>query len=446
MRIEGRLQLCLRAGEAPEDVPAHLDVLLGAGRPVSRLDGGPVDRALNRYGAAFRATGVYPARRSLLRAGAQHVGYDDAEHAIGLSRTLRIEFSEYTRTDDVIAALRDLAVVEAVLPETLARVDHMELRAEASPGPDRAREIVKARAALELEPGDERVTTAVLDTGVSLGHAELRRKLLAGYDTVDIDLYDLDDMSLVGDSRGLDFNPRDDVGHGSHVAGIIAAQGFNAPPGLAGRALLLPLRVLAAAVPKGRERRVGIGALSDIDCGIKVGCDLGAKVMNLSFGTPASSLGAHKSPPHAAAVAYAARSGCILVAAAGNSGKAEAFYPAALPEVIAVASVDDELKHSRFSTRGPHVALAAPGEGVLSLGLKGVRRSTGTSHAAPFVTATAALLVSLARRRGRDLDGPAVRRLLCASAQRVDGERDAIGRGVLDAHAALRLLQKELEN
>jgi subtilisin family serine protease len=446
MRIEGRLQLCLRAGEEPGDVPAHLDVLLGAGRPVSRLDGGPVDRALNRYGAAFRATGVYPARRSFLRAGAQHVGYDDQEHALGLSRTLRVEFSEYTRTDDVIAALRDLAVVEAVLPETLARVEDVPAGERTTAEPDRAREIVNARLALELEEGDERVTTAVLDTGVALGHAELRRKLLAGYDTVDIALDDLDEMSLVGDSRGLDFNPRDDVGHGSHVAGIIAAQGFSVARGLAGRGLLLPLRVLAAAVPKGRERRVGIGALSDIDCGLKVACDLGAKVMNLSFGTPASSLGARQSLPHAAAAAYAARAGCILVAAAGNSGKAEAFYPAALPEVIAVASVDDQLRHSSFSTRGPHVALAAPGEGVLSLGLKGARRSTGTSHAAPFVAATVALLVSHARRGGRDLDGPGARRLLTKSARPVEGDPDAIGAGVLDAAGALRLLQKELGN
>ncbi|MGC4001321.1 MAG: S8 family serine peptidase [Anaeromyxobacter sp.] len=449
MRLSGFLQLCLRPGEAPAHVPAHVDVLLGAGRPVSRLDGGPIDRAVARHGGAFRAANVFPARRSFLRVGAQHLGYDDVEHALGLSRTLRIEVAEWQRTEDVIADLRGLAAVEAVLPETVALAQELAAQPveEAPPatGSDRARELVRAAEALALEPGDERVTTAVVDTGVALGHAELRRKLLAGYDTVDIDLDALEGMALVGDSRGRDFNPRDDVGHGTHVAGIIGAQGFRAPRGLGGRALVLPLRVLAAAVAQVSGRRMGVGGLSDIDCGLKVACDLGAKVINLSLGTAESALTPGQPPPHAAVVRYAARAGCVLVAAAGNSGRREAFYPAALPEVIAVGSVSDERAPSAFSTRGPHVALAAPGERVLSLGLSGLRRSTGTSHAAPFVAGAAALLVSRARRRGRDLDGAAVRRLLTGTARRLEGEREAVGAGLLDAAAALRALDREQE-
>jgi subtilisin family serine protease len=203
---------------------------------------------------------------------------------------------------------------------------------------------------------------------------------------------------------------------------------------------MLPIRVLAAAAPRSGGHRVGVGALSDIDCGLKVACDLGADVMNMSFGTPASAVDAGAPPPHAEVVRYVTAAGCVLVAAAGNSGRDEAFYPAALPEVIAVASVDDELRPSTFSSRGPHIALAAPGERILSLGLHGLQRSTGTSHAAPFVAATAALLMARARRANRKLDCAAVRHLLTTSARHVDADPRAVGAGVLDAVAALRAL------
>src|SRR4029079_18926873 len=236
----------------------------------------------------------------------------------------------------------------------------------------------------------------------------------------------IEEMQLVGDSHGADFNPRDEVGHGSHVGGVIGAQGFHAPRGLAGLSLMLPIRVLAAAAPRSGGHRVGVGALSDIDCGLKVACDLGADVMNMSFGTPASAVDAGAPPPHAEVVRYAAAAGCVLVAAAGTSGRDEAFYPAALPEVIAVASVDDELHPSTFSSRGPHIALAAPGERILSLGLHGLQRSTGTSHAAPFVAATAALLMARAGRANRKLDCAAVRHLLTTSARHVDADPRAV--------------------
>ena len=122
MRIAGRLQLILRAGFEPEHIPAHLDVLCGAGHPMASVDGGRVDRALRR-GGAFRASAVYASRRSLLRAGKQNTGYADDEHALGFSRTLRVELRDTDQARDVIAALRDLGTVETVRPETVARTN-----------------------------------------------------------------------------------------------------------------------------------------------------------------------------------------------------------------------------------------------------------------------------------------------------------------------------------
>jgi subtilisin family serine protease len=108
--------------------------------------------------------------------------------------------------------------------------------------------------------------------------------------------------------------------------------------------------------------------------------------------------------------------------------------------------VNAEGKASSFSTRGGHVALSAPGERVVSAGLHGYQMVTGTSFAAPFVAATAALLESRARRRSAPLEAEDVRRLLRASAQPWrPGEGDGGGAGILDAQAALAALDRELD-
>lgn len=453
MRYAGHLQITLRSGETLRHVPNHMDHLVGAARAAGRLDGGgPVDHALKRWGGGgFRALGVYPARRSIGRVGEQHVGFDDLEEETGLARTYRVELADTSRAASAVEALRDLADIETAVEQCLATAPlsaalaapRVLTRGDAWEPHQR----IHAAEALALEPGDERVTVGVVDTGVSLGHPELQRKLLAGYDTVDLGLGRVGEgVELVGDSRGSDFSPSDEVGHGSHVAGVIGSQGWHLPPGCAGRSLILPLRVLAAARQGKRAKVVGVGGLSDINAGLKCCVDLGARVINMSFGTPGTTLRPGDPLPHARVIAYAAHYGCVLVAAAGNSGAEEKYYPAALPEVIAVGSVDRRNRRSTFSTYGEHVALCAPGEQIVSTGRRGYSVSTGTSHAAPFVAGIAALLVSRAARAGRELKGADAKRLLTESAARLGGERfnRETGHGLLDALAALRLLESEL--
>jgi subtilisin family serine protease len=450
MRFDGHLQITLKSGEAPGHVPNHLDSLLGACRASGRIDGGPVDRALNSGGGGFRALGVYSSRRHLGRVGEQHLGFDEVEESLGLSRTYRIQLSDKDRGQEVVERLRMLPQVETAVVQCLATAplaateDAAKItRAEAW----RPHERIHADEGLAVEPGDERTTIGVVDTGVSLGHPEFQRKLLAGYDTVNLGMGPVNDqVQLVGDSRGLDFNPSDEVNHGSHVAGIIGAQGWRIPRGVAGRCFLLPIRVLAAALIGHRPKRSGVGSLSDINAGLKACVDLGAKVLNMSFGTAASSLNPNDPLPHARVCRYAAHFGCVLIAAAGNSGLEERYYPAALPEVIAVGSVNEHGRRSAFSTYGSHLTICAPGERIVSAGRRGYLLSSGTSHAAPFVSGVAALLVCRARRSGRDLSGAEVKRLLIESAAPLDGGgfSPQTGYGLLDALAALRRLERAL--
>jgi subtilisin family serine protease len=445
----GFITFTLRSGERLESVPAQLDYLSGAGRPASALDGGPIDRALRHRGDGFRAVAVYHARRSLGVPGEHHVGYDDVEERLGLSRTYRVRLGDEDATEPVVDRLRSLAQVESASVQMFATApfaaELAEAPAEAAVAPPPLEEalephrMIRSQEALALEPGDERVTVACVDTGVAIGHAELQRKLLAGYDTVDLGLGQVGRrMRLVGDSRGRDFSPLDDVGHGSAVAGIMCAQGWHLPRGCAGLALLLPIRVLAAARTRNRRTPVGVGALPDIDAGLKVAVDLGAAVANLSFGTSAEALPEGSPVPHAQVVEYAQRYGCVLVAASGNSGREETLYPAALPEVIAVASVDREARRSDFSTSGRHVAIAAPGERIVSVHRRGYRAASGTSFAAPFVSAAAALVIAHARRVGRRPKPAEVREVLLSSARVLGGRTNPeTGHGLLDVAAAI---------
>jgi subtilisin family serine protease len=456
VRRPGFLTLTLCSGEAPEHVPAHLDVLSGAARPVSTLDAGPLDRTLRKWAGGGRVTRVYHARANLGRTGEQHVGFDALEEQLGMSRSYKVELGSSERTDDVIAALRSLAIVESVSEQQLffapmGVAAPPRPRAASTPSRDlwAAHDRVRAREALALEQGDERVTTAVVDTGVTLGHPELQRKCLAGYDTVDLGIGGVSEgLTLAGDSRGYDFNPRDEVGHGSHVAGIIGAQGWRLARGLGGCSLMLPVRVLAAAVPTGSKRAIGVGAIADINAGMKVAVDLGADVINMSFGTPENTIDPDAPLPHRRTVAYATHYGCILVAAAGNSGQRERFFPAAHAEVIAVGSASiDTGRRSPFSTWGAHIALCAPGERIPGVGRRGYQSNSGTSFAAPFVSGAAALLVARARRRGHTLRGADVRRLLVSSATRLPGgPNEETGAGMLDVLGALQRLDDELNH
>jgi len=193
--------------------------------------------------------------------------------------------------------------------------------------------------------GSKSVIIAVLDTGVDPRQPDLRRGLLPGFDLV----YN-------------DADPSDDHGHGTAVAGVIAARTNNAA-GMAGvcwACSILPVKVLTAD---------GSGDLALVAAGVVKAVDAGAHIINLSLGGPGDDQALDD------AVAYAVRNGALVVAAAGNNGVDTPFFPASAPGVISVAATNESDRLYTWSNYGSWVAIAAPGCNVATSGTPRSARS-----------------------------------------------------------------------
>lgn len=245
---------------------------------------------------------------------------------------------------------------------------------------------------------------AVLDTGVDATHEDLLGKVLEGVDLIDGGVVD------------------DPNGHGTHVAGIIAAVEGNklGVSGAAPDAKILPVRVLDAN---------GIGDHEVIASGIVWAVDHGADVLNLSLG------GSEDSEVLRVAVGYAVARGVVVVAAGGNDRLAgnNTSYPAAYPNVIAVAASGPDGRSAMFSNTGSYIDIAAPGFAIVSTVPGGYGYLSGTSQASPFVAAAVAILL------GAGTSSEAVESALKSSARDVEtpGSDQFTGAGFLDIAAAV---------
>jgi type VII secretion-associated serine protease mycosin len=251
---------------------------------------------------------------------------------------------------------------------------------------------------------------AVIDSGVDATHPDLAGRVLVGTDYVT--------------ASGTGWT--DQFGHGTHVAGIVAAVAGNriGISGLAPDARILPVRVLD---------RDGAGWDSDIAAGLLWAADQGASVINLSLGGPDASELVR------AAVAIVIGRGAVVVAAAGNE-RADGNpvnYPAgfALPGQLGVAATTAARVSARYSNTGSYVSLAAPGDRILSTFDGSYEELSGTSMAAPYVAA----VVALVRAAAPALGPVDVARLLTSTADdlEVAGRDDATGAGLVDPSAAL---------
>ena len=210
------------------------------------------------------------------------------------------------------------------------------------------------------------VTVAVIDSG-SGPHPDLDANLDAG-------------RTMFGSIDSVGVLDIDNAGHGSHVAGIIAAVANNAigGSGVAPQSRILPIRVLDAQ---------GSGDSKDVSKAVRFAVDSGSKVINLSLG------GTTESFSLTAAIQYAVDRNVLVVAAAGN-GAADSppKWPGASDLTIAVTAVDRNNSVTSFDQRGDYIDLAAPGASILSTASNDYKIQSGTSMAAAFVTGAAALL------------------------------------------------------
>jgi thermitase len=203
---------------------------------------------------------------------------------------------------------------------------------------------IGAPQAWDFTTGSSDLIIAIVDSGIDLDHPDLSGKIIWGYDYVN-----------------GDWVPDDDYGHGTHVAGIAAAQTNNGTgvAGVSWGARLMALKVLNAW---------GNGTYANTASAVTYAADNGAKIISLSLG------GDYDSSTLRNAVIYAHNAGCVVVAATGNDN-GPVLYPAKYGEAFAVAATDSSDQRYWGSNYGPEVDVAAPGVNIYSTYLSGPGRA-----------------------------------------------------------------------
>lgn len=257
------------------------------------------------------------------------------------------------------------------------------------------------------------VIIAVIDSGVDTDHPDIKENIFRNETEClggEIPLNpkeDHDANDYYGDCKGWNFTgkdrkgtnrPIDDMGHGTHVAGIIAARTNNdiGISGISNKIKILPIKVFSGD----KENKNGMGMTDRLAKAILYATRMRVDVVNLSLGWP---IAIDKNYLREA-IAAALNENIVVVAAAGNNNHSAPLLPCSLKDVICVGSIDNDNTVSAFSNYGSHVDVLAPGDTILSLypmsltpslfSVQGYEIKSGTSQAAPFVSALAAILRS----------------------------------------------------
>jgi subtilisin family serine protease len=212
------------------------------------------------------------------------------------------------------------------------------------------------------------IKIAILDSGVDLNHDDLKCNLLSGINFININN-----------------PPQDDNGHGTAMAGIIAANDTNyGIVGVAPECKIIPIKVLDAK---------GNGSFDNVAKGLRWAVDNGADIISLSAGCPMPLQQVRK------ALQYAHSKNIPVFAAAGNAGfTKEMYYPSAYPESIGIGSIDENFDLSHFSCIGKNLDFLAPGSDIVcTVPPNWYATMSGTSLSTPWVAGVAALLLSYTR-------------------------------------------------
>ena len=251
------------------------------------------------------------------------------------------------------------------------------------------------------------VKVAIIDTGIDYTHSDLNDNYKGGYDFVNDDA-----------------DPMDDNGHGTHCAGVVAAEdNGEGVVGVAPGAELYAVKVLGAD---------GYGSSSYVIAGIEWSVENEMDIISMSLG------GGSYLESMEAACDIANTAGVVIVASAGNSGNPPGRgdtvgYPAKYSSVIAVTATDSSDERARWSSTGPDAELAAPGVNILSTYSSGYAYMSGTSMACPHVAGTAALVMAAGIT-----DNAAVRVCLQSTVDDLGdlGKDDLYGYGLVNASEA----------
>jgi subtilisin family serine protease len=387
-----------------------------------------IDRLMRERGLKFwltkeyRSAGLEPSPEEI-QAGLNRTYRMILQQAYGLPADL----VERIRLIPAVEEARALDVGDAPLPP--------QFSAPASLKRTRSEDLIHLGYARVMSRGVPEIKIAVVDTGVDLNHRELPGKVEKGADFVSLE--GLDTTGFVGDFMGYDPVPQDEVGHGTHVCGIVGAKGLRMDEGIAPGCGLMAVRALATM--KQGERYFGAGVVDNINLGIKWAVDNGADVINMSLGIKHIGGGL----PHADVIRYALSKNVSVVAASGNDGTAERYYPGALRGVFAVGAVDEAGRVAGFTSYGANIFVVAPGTNVYSAYARGgYAFASGTSQAAPFVSGAIGLLKSYAHEHGRRLTNQDVGYILKHTSDKVDSRLRNIqaGYGLINLADAFKLL------
>jgi subtilisin family serine protease len=398
-------------------LPLALSLLAGCGVSGQNRMPGPSGSSLDP--ARFRADGVN--RTHVLvrfRDGLSTLDASDfsGRHGVRLTRSIPALNTALVTVsgspEETIARLaRDPAVAHAEVDRAVA-LDDVSVN-DPRRGEQYPLDRVQAGKAWEITRGSDQVVVAIIDTGIDLGHPDLKSKLVAGTNTLE-----------------AGSPPRDDRGHGTHVAGIAVAATNNREgiAGLASNCRLMPVRVT------GNQG----GTTGSVAAGLVWAADHRADVANMSLGFY------EESDTLRRAVDYALSKNVVLVSTMGNDRQEKPRYPAAYPGVIAVGSTDAQDQRSGFSNYGSWMSVSAPGKDVLStfptytvrlVNTPGYGFMTGTSMAAPLVSG----LCGLVRSKHPGMAPAEVKRLIEETARDLGdpGPDVHYGHGRIDAYAAL---------
>lgn len=310
---------------------------------------------------------------------------------------LSLPTENYQHTLNQLRQMPDVQWAEPLLPVSL-----FSLPDTPPNDPNYAKQTVITDTMMRLllhMPIRRSVRVAVIDSGIDYFHEDLFGNIWQNLYETENDKDD-DNNGLVDDIYGYNFygayigkgqeNPKDDVGHGTHLAGIIGA-GINNETGITG------LHPSVALMNIRFTSETGIGNQFDAALAIRYAIQQQADIILCGWGY------FRLNSVLKEAIEDALDSGIIVVAAMGNNGTDKPEFPAALPGVIAVGSVNEDGTWASFSNVGDHVQLVGFGTGILSTSPgNNYTKQSGTSQSAAFVTGTIARMFSANPRLTRE--------------------------------------------